>query len=136
MRRKNLVLGAIFALSIVSVEAQNFGSIVTQNDLRRMIVRKDFNFDGKKDIALCEGMGGWKGDPVYSIYLADKENKKWFVYSESLTQILAPASSYVIDKKKKQIITTITANAGTHYVYTYTVENGLPVEVDFKEILD
>lgn len=50
------------------------------------VVFDDFDFDGKQDLAICNGRNGGYGSPSYNVYLFDNRSKK-FTANGKLTRL-------------------------------------------------
>ena len=88
------------------------------------IIYDDFNFDGKKDLAIYDGRNSCYGGPSYQVYLQKSRLK--FQHNESLTRLAQEyCGFFTIDKKKKQLRTMTKSGAAWHQYNTYVIKNNV-----------
>jgi len=96
-----------------------------------VIMREDYNFDGKKDFALMDGHNSCYDGPSFQIYLATDNG---FKHSKEFTDL---AQSYCgmfnVDYDKKQIHTMTKSGCCWHQYSTFVVENNRPAAIKIVE---
>ena len=87
----------------------------------------DFNFDGHRDLAICDGMNGVYITPSYRVYLYSKSRAK-FVFNSSFTSLSqGPAMGFFeVDKRKKTLTTATKMGFGYFTQRKYDVYDGKP----------
>lgn len=96
-----------------------------------LLIYDDFNFDGKKDLALRDGRNGCYGGPSYQVYL--KQGKS-FVHSESFTDLAQGYCGFFDVNKDTQTLHTMTkSGAAWHQFSEYKVIDNQPVAVRIIE---
>lgn len=90
----------------------------------------DYNFDGRADLALCDGNNGGYGMPSYQVYLFAPQTKK-FVNSPGLTSLAQEGSlgMFEIDAKKKVLRTFGKSGCCFHVTQEYSVVRNRPKKV-------
>gem|GEM_PF-296558 len=88
----------------------------------------DFNFDGKTDLALRDGLNGGYGFPSYQVYLFSKAENK-FVLSPSFTKLGQYQGMFEIDKKKKMIFNKTKSGAAFYQTDGYIVKENKLIKV-------
>lgn len=93
-------------------------------DNQDILIYKDFNFDGKKDLALSDGNFSCYGGPSYQIYLADK-NK--FSFDESFTELAQDyCGMFQINTKEQTLETMVKSGCCWHQFSTFSVKDNQP----------
>jgi len=89
----------------------------------------DFNFDGKEDLAVCNGRNGGYGAPSYSVYLYDGTSKK-FIESVNLSKLTeSHLGLFFVDSKKRQLVAYSKSGCCYHETEVYKVIRNKPVLV-------
>lgn len=91
----------------------------------------DFNFDGKEDLAICNGRGGGYGAPSYSVYLFASRLKK-FVKNVRLSRLTEGVylGLFFPDAKRKRLVAFWKSGCCFHQREEYKVLNNRPVKVE------
>jgi len=96
-----------------------------------IIISKDFNFDGKKDIAIMDGQYSCYGGPSYQIYLQINNTLQ---HSPEFTQLGQEFCGMFEVHKDRKIISTFTKSGCCwHQFSEYKVENNKPVVIKIIE---
>lgn len=93
----------------------------------------DYNFDGKTDLALRDGMSGGYGAATYQIYLFESGTNK-FVNSKELTELAQYQGMFEEKPDEKMIYVSSKSGCCFHQVEGYKVANDKPVKVYEKTI--
>ncbi|WP_460577983.1 XAC2610-related protein [Hymenobacter coalescens] len=94
-----------------------------------LIIHEDFNFDGRKDLALEDGRNGCHGNTTYQVYLATPTG---FAHSEPFTQ-LAECELFQVDAKRQRL-STQRSGAWGYTLEEYAVRGNVPFLVSrFKQ---
>jgi len=91
----------------------------------------DFNFDGRKDFAIQDGMNSCYGTSSYQIFLASKNGFADSKLFTDLAQMYCGMFNY--DPKTKNISVMQKSGATRHFYDDYKVINGLPILVKSVE---
>ena len=90
----------------------------------------DFNFDGKEDLAICNGRNGGYGGPSYSVYLYNSRLNK-FVENKRLSELTeGHLGLFYVDSRRKQITAFSKSGCCYHETEIYKVLNNKPVLVE------
>ena len=96
-----------------------------------LLIYEDFNFDGKKDIAIMDGQNSCYGGPSYQIYLEVNNTLK---HSPDFTQLGQEFCGMFEVHKDRKIISTFTKSGCCwHQFSEFKVENNTPVIVKILE---
>ncbi len=87
-----------------------------------------------EDVAICNGTNGSYGGPSYDIYLSSRAAKK-FVYNKTFTDLASHLGMFVVDEKKKTLLTFDKSGCCWHITERYSVVNNRPVKI-FEEVED
>ena len=79
----------------------------------------DFNFDGKKDLAIVDSQSGG-----FSSYVGLIKSKNSFVFNEDLSSALSEIDSFELKPKKRVLITYHTMGHSVNYESHYKVVHG------------
>ena len=95
------------------------------------VVFDDFNFDGKQDLAICNGRGGGYGSPSYNVYLFNKRLHK-FIANRRLSRLTEDVylGLFFPDAKKKLLIAFWKSGCCYHETEKYRVVNNRPVLIE------
>lgn len=88
------------------------------------LIFKDFDFDGREDIAIKNGNTGAYGGPIYDIYVF---NDQWgkFVYNEALSMLTnAELGMFELDHHQKRIIAFSQSGCCYHVRTEYSIRPG------------
>lgn len=87
------------------------------------VVIKDFNFDGKKDVAIQNGYDGGYGSWSWDIYT--QRDELMFEYHDSLSVLMHGGAMglFDVDEKLRTLETYSKSGAAIHFTTTYTVVN-------------
>lgn len=89
-----------------------------------VLIYKDFNFDGKKDLAINDGNHSCYGGPSYQIYLADKDG---FYFDEAFTELAQNNCGMFMVNQAEQTLETMTKSGCCWHQYsTYTIKDNQP----------
>lgn len=95
------------------------------------IVFDDFNFDGRDDLAVCNGRNSGYGGPSYTVYLFDRRSKKFFENKRLSALADAPyLGFFFIDQKKKELVAYSKSGCCYHETEKYRMVNNRPVLVE------
>lgn len=94
-------------------------------------VGEDFNFDGREDLAVCNGRNGGYGGPSYTIFLFDPRSGR-FAESRALSRLNEGAYLGLVSRDPKRRRLTALSKSGCCYHETevYGVVNNRPVLVE------
>lgn len=96
-----------------------------------VLIYKDFNFDGQKDLALRDGRNGCYGGPSYQVYL--KKGAK-FAHSEAFTELAQGYCGFFgVDEESQTLSTMTKSGAAWHQYSEYKVIDNKPVAVHIIE---
>ncbi len=96
---------------------------------QRVLIYNDFNFDGKKDIAIQKEMNGCYQGPSYQIFLKEGQTFKWNKDFTRLAQ--GPyCGMFEVNSLKKQLKTSYKSGCCLHSTTTYEVKNNIPTAVN------
>lgn len=95
------------------------------------LIFNDFNFDGREDLAVCNGRGGVYGGPSYTVLLFNRRAGR-FAESRSLTRIADDDHFGLFTTDRKRRVLTVSSRSGCchHQTSTYRVVNDRPVLVE------
>ena len=89
-----------------------------------LIMYEDVNFDGKKDLALCDGQNSCYHGPSFKIYLA---TDKGFLYNKEFTRLAQEyCGMFNIDREAKRIYTMTKSGCCWHEYSEFIVVNNSP----------
>lgn len=92
-----------------------------------LIMYDDFNFDGKKDLAISDGQNSCYHGPSFKIYLA---NGKGFLYNKEFTRLAQEyCGMFNIDDEAKKIYTMTKSGCCWHEFSEFIVVNNKPKAV-------
>ncbi|KPL61875.1 hypothetical protein AO065_05140 [Pseudomonas viridiflava] len=98
-----------------------------------VLIYKDFNFDGIKDLALMDGQNSCYHGPSFQVFLGTANG---FKHSDSFTQLAQEnCGMFGIDEKKREISTMTKSGCCWHQMATYSVRNGEPV-LETETVID
>lgn len=90
----------------------------------------DFNFDGKEDLAVCNGRGGGYGAPSYNVYLYSGRSEK-FVENKGLSRLTEGyLGLFFVDQEKKQLVAFSKSGCCYHETEKYKVADNKPILVE------
>lgn len=90
-----------------------------------ILIYRDMNFDGHKDLALMEGHYGCYGGPSFGIYLADGHGG--FHRSDSYSALASDyCGMFQIDEKTQTLATMTKDGCCWHQFNTYAIKQGEP----------
>lgn len=96
-----------------------------------VLVYDDFNFDGRKDIALQDGRYGCYGGPSYQVYLKQGNT---FVHSDGFTELAQGYCGFFgVDEETQTLSTMTKSGAAWHQYSEYKVINNKPVATHILE---
>lgn len=99
-----------------------------------ILIFEDFNFDGKKDLAIQDGQNSCYGGPSYQIFL---KSEKDFTKNEAFTRLAQEyCGIFTVDKEKKKIYTMTKSGCCWHEYSEFVVENNAPkaVKIEVEEM--
>jgi hypothetical protein len=120
--------------TIVLPETSSWDSIPQSNETKRyddqsIINFRDFDFDGREDVAICDGTDGGYGMPSYRIYIYSPTQKRC-VYSRSFTQMNdGGLGMFETDKAKRMHLVYTKSGCCWHQTQGFDVHNGRPRKV-------
>jgi len=90
----------------------------------------DYNFDGVRDLALCDGRNGGYGSPSYQIYLFSPRAKK-FINSVGFTELAQGEGMgmFEVDRKKRLLRTSSKSGCCLHMEREYAVVRNRPKKI-------
>lgn len=89
-----------------------------------LIMYDDFNFDGKKDLAISDGQNSCYHGPSFKIYLA---TGKGFLYNKEFTRLAQEyCGMFTIDKEARRIYTMVKSGCCWHEFSEFSVVNNKP----------
>ncbi len=92
-----------------------------------LIMYEDYNFDGKKDFAICDGQNSCYHGPSFRIYLATGQG---FRFNEAFTQLAQEnCGMFSVDDKEKKLYTMTKDGCCWHQFSEYIVVNNAPKEI-------
>jgi hypothetical protein len=99
-------------------------------------VFQDFDFDGRDDLAICNGRNGGYGGPSYNVYLFNNRLRQ-FVENRRLSKLTEDKylGLFLIEPKKRRLLAFSKSGCCYHETEVYKVLNGRPILVE-KEIED
>jgi hypothetical protein len=91
----------------------------------------DFNFDGMKDLAICNGTNGGYGGQSYTVYLFNSRMNK-FVENRQMSELTEASVSGLFSVEAKQRLLVVLGKSGSRYHQTekYRVVANRPVLVE------
>ena len=95
---------------------------------QRFVYYDDYNFDGRKDLALYDGNNGGYGFASYQIFLFSKANDK-FVHSPSFTKLGQYQGMFDVDAKNKMLYNSTKSGCCFFQTDGYKVVDDKPVKV-------
>lgn len=96
-----------------------------------VVISEDFNFDGKKDIAIMDGSYSCYGGPSFQIYL-DKENT--LIHSPEFTRLGQEyCGMFQINQETKTIFTSTKSGCCWHQYSEFKVQNNKPIAIKIIE---
>jgi hypothetical protein len=95
------------------------------------LVFRDFNFDGREDLAVCNGRDSAYGGPSYTVFLFKRGSGR-FVESRSLSELAEGAYLGLFTPDPKRRVLTVFSKSGCcyHRTDTYRVVNDRAVLVE------
>jgi hypothetical protein len=92
-----------------------------------LIMYEDYNFDGKKDFAICDGQNSCYHGPSFRIYLATGQG---FRFNEAFTQLAQEnCGMFSVDEQEKTLHTMTKDGCCWHQYSKYIVINNAPKEI-------
>nr|WP_163000496.1 hypothetical protein [Pseudomonas viridiflava] len=89
-----------------------------------VLIYKDFNFDGIKDLALMDGQNSCYHGPSFQVFLGTANG---FKHSDSFTKLAQEnCGIFGVDEKKREISTMTKDGCCWHQMATYSIRNGEP----------
>lgn len=96
-----------------------------------LIMYDDYNFDGRRDLAIEDGQNSCYHGPSYKVYLA---TKKGFAYSKDFTKLAQDyCGMFDIDSSNKIISTMTKSGCCWHQYSEFVVENNKPKAIKIVE---
>jgi len=96
-----------------------------------LLIYEDFNFDGKKDIAIMDGQFSCYGGPSFQIFL---EKRNILVHSPEFTELGQNyCGMFQINEETKTILTSTKSGCCWHQYSEFKVENNKPIAVKIVE---
>jgi hypothetical protein len=96
-----------------------------------LIMYEDYNFDGKKDFAICDGQNSCYHGPSFNIYLATKNG---FSFNENFTKLAQDfCGMFQVDAKNKQLNTMTKDGCCWHQFTSYKIVNNYPQPILIDE---
>lgn len=94
-------------------------------------IADDFNFDGKEDLAVCNGRNGGYGGPSYTVFLFNPRSNR-FVENKKLSELAEGVylGLFFVDAKKKQLVAFSKSGCCYHETEKYKVVANRPVLVE------
>jgi hypothetical protein len=91
----------------------------------------DFNFDGMKDLAICNGRSGGYGSPSYTVYLFNGRVNK-FVENKRLSKLTEDVylGLFFVEAKKRLLVAFWKSGCCYHQTEKYRVVANRPVLVE------
>ncbi len=91
----------------------------------------DFNFDGMKDLAICNGRNGGYGAPSYTVYLFNRRVNK-FVEDKRLSMLTEDGhlGLFFVEAKKRLLVAFVKSGCCYHVTEKYSVVANRPVLVE------
>lgn len=95
------------------------------------IMYEDYNFDGKKDLAIMDGQNSCYHGPSFRVYLA---TTRGFKFSSDFTQLAQEyCGMFGVDQKAKTISTMTKSGCCWHQYSEYIVQNNKPLAIKVVE---
>jgi hypothetical protein len=95
-----------------------------------LIMYNDFNFDGKKDFAICDGQNSCYHGPSFKIYLA---TAKGFQYNQEFTRLAQEyCGMFNVDYEAKRIYTMTKSGCCWHEFSEFIVVNNKPKAIKIE----
>ena len=99
----------------------------TSNQVREAVYFGDFNFDGREDIAICDGNHAAYGFPSYRVYLFDRGS---FELNRQLSRIAQTRlGMFKIESSKKQLETFNKSGCCYYVTERYSIIRNRPIKV-------
>ncbi len=98
-----------------------------------LIMYNDFNFDGKKDFAICDGQNSCYHGPSFKIYLATANG---FLYNKEFTRLAQDyCGMFNVDYEEKKIYTMTKSGCCLHEFSEFIVLNNKPkvIKIETEE---
>jgi len=93
------------------------------------LVFEDFNFDGRQDLAICNGLNSGYGGPSYDVYLFDPKKSK-FIKSPTLSTLASEhLGLFEIDWKAHALLVYDKSGAAWHKETSYRLVHNRLVKV-------
>lgn len=99
-----------------------------------ILIFEDFNFDGKKDLAIQDGQNSCYGGPSYQIFL---KSEKDFIKNDAFTRLAQEyCGMFTVDKEKKKIYTMTKSGCCWHEYSEFVVQNNAPkaIKIEVEEM--
>ena len=97
-----------------------------------LIIHEDFNFDGKKDLAIMDGQNSCYHGPSFRVYLLTRGG---FVRSPAFTRLAQEyCGMFNVDDKAKKIHTMTKSGCCWHQYSDFVVRDNRPVAVRVLEV--
>lgn len=95
------------------------------------LVSEDFNFDGHRDLAICNGRNGGYGGPSFTIFLFDNKSHR-FIENKQLSRLTnAPSLGlFIADTENKQLVVHSKSGCCYHETKKFQVLNNKPALVE------
>ena len=95
------------------------------------IVFDDFNFDGRQDLAICNGRNGGYGSPSYNVYLFDIRSAR-FIENKRLSRLTEAGYLGLIfpEAKNRLLVAYSKSGCGYHETEKYRLAKDHPVLVE------
>jgi hypothetical protein len=92
---------------------------------------EDFNFDGREDLAVCNGRNGGYGGPSYNVFLFDPHTRK-FVEHRRLSKLTEDGylGLFFVDPQRKQLVASSKSGCCYHETERYRFVGNRPVLVE------
>jgi len=95
-----------------------------------LIMYDDFNFDGKKDFAVCDGQNSCYHGPSFKIYLAANNG---FLYNKDFTRLAQEyCGMFNVDSEAKKIYTMTKSGCCWHEFSEFIVVNNKPKPIKIE----
>lgn len=108
------------------------GSVSIPYEQQSAVRVGDFNFDGREDVALCDGTNANYGALSYRIYLASPRAMR-FVYDKRFSDLGQSMGMFDVDKEKRVLRTYWKDGYALHVTEEYAVIKNHPVKVFSEE---
>ena len=119
----------------VDKEQTAFNSTITKKprqlyDDEYSFIFGDFNFDGREDLAVCNGREGGYGAPSYNVYLYNSRLNR-FIENKRLSGLTEGyLGLFFVDQKRKQLVAFAKGGCCYHGTEKYKVINNNPILVE------